>query len=134
MGNRWVVRALFLLAVLGGCGRNEPGFPTAATQGQASPISDVTSSSARTSNPVPPASTGGDAAPHGGRCGDDHQVEVANYFVARGLDVSVAVEVDCMVLVTATNVPQEVLDWLKSRPYRIDLIDLPPPVFGTGKP
>jgi hypothetical protein len=47
--------------------------------------------------------------------------------------VSVAVEVDCTVLVTTTNAPQEVLDWLKSRPYRIDLIDSPPPVFGTGK-
>jgi hypothetical protein len=132
MGNRLVVSALFLLVVCGGCARNESGFLAAPTQGQASPTSGVTSSSARAADPAPRASTGGDVAPDGGRCGDHHEVEVANYFAARGLDVGIAVEVDCAVLVSTTNAPQDVLDWLKSRPYRIDHIDSPAPEPLTG--
>jgi hypothetical protein len=123
---------LFLFAVLGGCARTESGFRAASTQGQASPTSGVTSTSARAADPAPRGSTGGDVALNGGRCGDHHEVEVANYFAARGLDASIAVEVDCAVLVSTTNAPHDVLDWLKSRPYRIDHIDSPAPEPLTG--
>jgi hypothetical protein len=122
-GNRLVLKSLILLAVLGGCSRNESGFSQASIQGQIASSSGVTSSSARTSNPTPPPSVERDAAPRSGRCGDHHEVDVANYFAAKGLDVSIAVGVDCAVFVSTTNAPQDVLDWLKSRPYRIDHID-----------
>jgi hypothetical protein len=123
---------LCVLIVLGACGKHDPAFKTAATDVVASATSITSSSSAQTFERMPPASVEGEAAPDGGRCGVHHEVEVANYFVARGLDVSVAVEVDCTVLVSTTNAPQEVLDWLKSRPYRIHHIDSPAPEPLTG--
>jgi hypothetical protein len=109
-----------------------PRLQTAATDVVASTTSIASNSSAQTLDRTPRASVEGDAAPDNGRCGDHHEVDVANYFVARGLDASVAVEVDCTVLVSTTNAPQEVLDWLKSRPYRIHHIDSPEPEPLTG--